>query len=258
MFWYTKKMVGAEVLKLRKNRSQVITASLLTIGVVVIYFAVLEILHLTNAASHGPAGGTSNFTNAISLLLFIGSAASIIIGARAGSIDQSSGVFRDLVSSGRSRISIYAARVAGAILFYLPFVVVALLVAMFATSVLHGTLPTPTASGYWNNFAVTIGVTIFNLIMALGIASLTLSRSITVGILLVWVLFAQRLIVSITYLGGFRKAFPLVAEHSLNLSGRGPLGAPITEGTLAAVAVLVIWSVVTLGVGAMRTIKMDA
>lgn len=258
MLWYTKKMVGAEILKLRKNKGQVITASLLTVGVVVVYFAVLEILHLTNPSSHGPAGGTSNFVNAISLLLFIGSAASIIIGARAGSIDESSGVFRDLVSSGRSRLSIYSARIAGAILFFLPFVVVALLVAMFATSALHGTLPTPTASQYWNNFAVTIGVTVFNLIMAVGIASLTLSRSITVGILLVWILFAQRLIVSITYLGGFRKAFPLVAEHSLNLSGRGPLGAPITEGTLAAVAVLVVWSIVSLGAGALRTIKMDA
>ena len=140
----------------------------------------------------------------------------------------------------------------------MPFVLLALLVAWFATSVLHGTLPTPTASGYLNNFAVTIGVTVFNLIVALGIASVTLSRSITVGILLVWILFAQRLIVSITYLGGARKAFPLVAEHSLNLSGRGPLNAPITEGTLAAVAVLVIWSVVSLGAGALRTIKMDA
>ncbi len=256
--WYVRKMVGAEILKLRKNKGQVITASLLTVGVVVIYFAVLEILHLSNSTTHGPAGGTSNYLNAVSLLIFIGSAAAIIIGARAGSIDESSGVFRDLVSSGRGRGSIYAARIGGAILFYLPFLVVALLLAMFATSIFHGTLPTPSASGYWNNFAVTIGVDIFNLIMALGIASLTLSRSITVGVLLVWVLFAQRLIVSITYLGGVRKAFPLVAEHSLNLSGRGPLNAPITEGTLAAVAVLVIWSLVSLGVGAMRTIKMDA
>lgn len=256
--WFARKMVSAEVLKLRRNRGQYLTALILTVGVAVVYFAVVEGFHLYNSASHGPAGGASNFANAINVLTFIGSTAAIIIGARAGSIDQSTGVFRDQVATGRSRAALFGARVAGSILFFLPFILVALGVTVVATLALHGNLANPTASTILSNSAVTIAVTLFNLLLALGFASLTLSRSITVGVLLVWTLFAQRLIVNITVLGSLRKGIPLVAQHALHAVRGGPFATSITESFTAGVIVLLAWSVAALAVGAWRTMTMDA
>lgn len=256
--WFLRKMVSSEVLKLRRNRGQFLTALLLTVGVVIVDFAVAEGLHLYNSTSHGPAGGTSNFHNLITILTFIGSTAAIIIGAYAGSSDESSGVFRDLVASGRSRTSLYLARVAGAILFYLPFLIAALALGIAGTIIFHGNLPNPTAGDFFRNAIVTIAVTIFYLTLSLGFASLTLSRSITVGVLLVWVLFAQRLIAAITFLGSSRKALPLVAQHALNSARGGPFSVPINEGVITAVIVLIVWSAVVLGLGAVRTVRMDA
>jgi len=42
------------------------------------------------------------------------------------------------VASGRSRTSLYLARVAGAILFYLPFLIAALALGIAGTIILHG------------------------------------------------------------------------------------------------------------------------
>ncbi|MDG7021599.1 MAG: CBS domain-containing protein, partial [Nitrososphaerota archaeon] len=50
-----------------------------------------------------------------------------------------------------------------------------------------------------------------------------------------WTLFAQRLLVRISTLGGVRKAFPLAAEHALNPDARGPFGHVIPESVLTAV-----------------------
>lgn len=256
--WYVRKMVSAEVLKLRRNRGQFVTALLMTVGTAVIYFAVVEGFHLYNPASHGPAGGSSNFSHVINVLTFIGSTGAIIVGARSGSIDQSSGVFRDQVTTGRSRLGLFAARVAGSILFYLPFILIALAISIGATFAFHGTLPDPSAGTIATNVIVTVVVNLFNLLLALGFASLTLSRSITVGVLLVWTLFAQRLLVSITVLGSIRKGVPLAAQYALNAVHGGPFSSPVRESLVTGVIVLLGWTLVAMALGAWRTIKMDA
>ncbi len=256
--WYARRMVSAEVLKLRRNKSQLITTLLMTVGVVVVYFAVVEAFHLYNPAVHGPAGGSANFSNVINILTFIGATGAIVVGARAGSADQSTGVFRDQVATGRSRISLFAARVAGGSLFFLVFILAALVLAVAGTFIFRSGLPVPTWSGIFRNSWVTVVVTLFNLLLALGLASLTLSRSVTVGVLLVWTLFAQRLLVRISTLGGVRKAFPLAAEHALNPDARGPFGHVIPESVFTAVLVLVVWAVALLASGAWRTYSMDA
>ncbi len=256
--WYARKMVSAEVLKLRRNKSQLITALLMTVGVVVVYFAVVEAFHLYNPAAHGPAGGSANFSNVINILTFVGATGAIVVGARAGSADQSTGVFRDQVATGRSRIALFGARVAGGALFFLVFVLAALVVAIIGTFVFRAGLPVPTWSGIFRNSWVTVVVTLFNLMLALGLASLTLSRSVTVGVLLVWTLFGQRLLAQISTLGGVRKVLPLAAEHALNPDARGPFGHVLPESVLTAVLVLIVWAVVLLASGAWRTYSMDA
>lgn len=256
--WYSRKMVSAEVLKLRRNRGQFFTALSLTVGVAIMYFVVVEGFHLYNPVTHGPAGGKSNFGNVINILTFIGSTAAVIIGARSGTLDFSSGVFRDQVTTGRSRIGLFLARVLGAIIFYLPFVLVALAISVLATIGFHANLPDPSSSTIFSNVVVTVVVTLFNLLLALSFASFALSSSITIGVLLVWTLFAQRLLVNITVLGGVRKAIPMVAQQALHPSHGGPFRSPVTESLITGVIVLLAWILVSIILGAWRTNSMDA
>lgn len=105
----TRAMVGAEILKLRRNRSLLAFALLLSVGVSVVLFVYGQIQHASNPAKHAPAGGTDGFQHAVRALgLFFGGLVSILIGAEAGTADETSGVFGDLVATGRSRLALFA------------------------------------------------------------------------------------------------------------------------------------------------------
>ena len=111
----------AETLKLRKRRGLVVTVTLLTIAPMIVAYGILIVLHAVNPAHHGPAGGVDNLGNGMSVLVLLGGIAAVIAGANAGAADLSSGVFRELVVTGRSRVALFGARIPGGLLFLLPF-----------------------------------------------------------------------------------------------------------------------------------------
>ena len=53
-----RQMIGAEVLKVRRNRSVMAFALLLTVGVVVLMYGYVAIRHASNPLQNEPAGGT--------------------------------------------------------------------------------------------------------------------------------------------------------------------------------------------------------
>ena len=59
------RLVRAELLKLRRRRGLVAAAALVTIGPVVVGYAVLAFLHAANPAKYDPAVGIENFTGSI-------------------------------------------------------------------------------------------------------------------------------------------------------------------------------------------------
>lgn len=59
------RMIKAEWLKLRKRRGLFWWALGLAVGVVTLIFGVIEVLHLSNAAQHGPAGGLTGITRGL-------------------------------------------------------------------------------------------------------------------------------------------------------------------------------------------------
>src|SRR5262249_60113662 len=94
--------------------------ALLTIGAVVVTYAVMEGMHLSNAAKHGPAGGIVNLGHGAALLALLGAVAAAIVAATAAAGDLDALVYRDLVVTGRSRLALYLSRVPAGLPFPVP------------------------------------------------------------------------------------------------------------------------------------------
>jgi hypothetical protein len=251
----------AETLKLRKRRGLFATVTLLTIVPMVLAYGILLILHAVNPAHHGPAGGIDNLGHGMSILVLLGDIAAVIAGANAGAADLSSGVFRELVVTGRSRVALFGARIPGGLLFLLPFTASAYALAAFVCGLANGYLPAPSLglmieAGIW-----TLANAAFYFVVALGLASVIGSRAYTIGILIAWRTVVSHIITAIGALGFAREIVPDVgfirlAPHALrDLVNDGPrVGATLGP----AVLVPVLWLAVAIAIGAYRTATRDA
>lgn len=254
-------LVRADLLKLRKNRGVVAASAAMTIGPMVIAYAILVILHAANPDHHGPAGSIANLGHGVGLLALIGSVGAVLVGAAAGAGDLGSGVFRELVVTGRSRLALFASRVPGGIALLVPLVAAAFTIAAVATVGFAGSLPAPSAAllaeaGLW----VTLEIA-FYFVVALGLASLLGSRAQTIGILLAWRLAVTPILLSISVLGAGRDAIPgaafeRLAPHALNEYVRQ--GPALSMSIGVALVTIVLWTAVAVALGAWRTATRDA
>jgi hypothetical protein len=105
------RMIRAEFMKQARRRGLMIAAAVLTVGAVIAYFAVEEALHLHNPGQYSAAGGTHGLVNADFILAVLGAVVAILLGASAGAADVTAGVFRNLVTTGRSRAALFLARI---------------------------------------------------------------------------------------------------------------------------------------------------
>jgi hypothetical protein len=109
--WPSWPMVGAKVLELRRRRGLMITAVLLTVGVPVVILLVRAILHLASPHQNGPPGSPVAYSGIVNLMADFGFIAAATLGAAAGTGDLTDGMFRHLVITGRSRVSLFLARI---------------------------------------------------------------------------------------------------------------------------------------------------
>ena len=148
------RLVSAEFLKLRKRRGLVISTFALTVIPMIIGYTVLLSIHAANPAKHGPAGGLENLSGSMDLLSTLSVVAAILVGATLGAGDLGSGVFRELVVTGRSRLALFAARLPAGLALILPFVLAGFAVTAIGSVVFAGSLGAPGAvflieSGAW-------------------------------------------------------------------------------------------------------------
>lgn len=255
------RLVTAEILKLRKRRGLVVTAALLTVGAAALTYAVLAILHSTNPAHHGPAGGVANLAHGVFVLSMLGGVVAAIAGATAGTGDLDAGVFRELVVTGRSRLALFGARVPGGFAFLLPFTVVSFGVAAAASVVFADSLPAPSVSllvstGLWLLLAIA-----FAYLLGLGLGSLLGSRAHAVGIFLAWQLAVTPILLSFKTFGVGREFLPGAALQQLAPNAVKDFmrqGAPLHMSTAACAATLIVWTFVAVALGAWRTATRDA
>jgi hypothetical protein len=105
------RMVGAELLKLRRNRAVWIGAAL------VVFALPLALLAMTFLVDRGRLGGTDRTIVTMALLLGPGLIGAAMIGTTAGGADREAGVLRSLASTGVPRSTLFWVR--------LPAVVIA-------------------------------------------------------------------------------------------------------------------------------------
>jgi ABC-type transport system involved in multi-copper enzyme maturation permease subunit len=255
------QMFGADFLKLRKKRGTLIWALVLAVAPVLIYFVVAVIQHSANPQHHGPAGGTSNFSDGLRVVaLFFGPLAALMIGVEAGTGDASAGVFRDMVVTGRSRLALFASRVPAALALCFMVIGAAYALLLLGTFAFASNLPTPEGSLILNGLGFALLSTGMLCVVAVGFASLTTSKPAAIIALIAWQIVASPLLVNISSLGGARKGLlsQAIAHFSPVHTGNGGHGATVVLSGGLALIVLVGWLVVFLALGAWRTRTMDA
>jgi hypothetical protein len=139
----TWALITTKHLDLRKRRGLVITAALLTTGVVILVLGLRLAFHLFAPASNGPAGSPDIFSSLSNLLAEFGFLVAAAVGAAAGTTDLTDGVFRGLVITGRSRLALYLARIPAGLAVIFPVIAVAFTLLCLVTS-FAGT-PQPTS-----------------------------------------------------------------------------------------------------------------
>jgi ABC-type transport system involved in multi-copper enzyme maturation permease subunit len=253
------QMFGADFLKLRKKRSTLVWAIVLAVSPVVIFLTVKAIQHSSNPLKYGPAGGITGFTDGLrALALFFAPLAAILIGVEAGAGDAASGVFRDLVVTGRSRTALFASRVPAALALCWSVTLLAYAVLLAGTFLFASNLPTPDGTLILNGLGFLLLATGVVCAVAVGFAALTTSRPASITALIGWQLVASPLIASISSLGSSRKGLLSQAVVHFSPVHVGGHGATVAMVQSTAVVVLIAWLALFLGLGAWRTRTMDA
>jgi ABC-type transport system involved in multi-copper enzyme maturation permease subunit len=252
-----RQMIGAEILKVRRNRSVMAFALLLTVGVVVLFYGYDAIQHASDPVQNSPAGGLNGFRHGVEALgVFFGMLAAVLIGAEVGTADVSSGVFRDLVATGRSRLALFAVRLPAAAIVSLCLSAAAYALVLLATFVFAGGTATPglgliLQSAGWIALAnvVVAGV-------AVGVGSMSGSRALTLTAVIGWQAILTNLLVNVKSLGSVRDALLTPALQQLMPVKGDRLDVVMAVGI--AVLVICAWLVIPQALGAWRTQARDA
>jgi hypothetical protein len=259
-----RQMISADLLKLRRHRPTTATAVLLSVGIAIVYFAFIEARH------HGNLAGPQALSDGATLMgIYFGAFAAILVGAEAGTIDLASGVFRDLVATGRSRTALFLVRIPAAITIALAFSLSGFAVAVAAAYAFHGTALAPSA-GLAVEFAAWVALaTVVQTTLAVGVASLTGSRPVTLVVVIGWNTIATGILYLASFLGPLRDLVLLIALGGLfpgqEVGTRAHPGSSIALNNfklpmpaVTAVLVIIAWAVIPAVVGAWRTRTRDA
>jgi hypothetical protein len=254
-----RQMVWAELLRIRRRRSIIGIATFFTVGVMAIYFGIGEIQHLADPGRYGPAGGIENFNRAtVILAIFFGSLSAILVGTEAGTSDISSGVFRDVVVTGRERLWLFAVRVPAALIITVALCLAALGLSLAASYGFAGGLPGPSANYAIDSVLWVVTAEAVLCVIAVGLGSLTGSRAASLTTLIGWQVIAGRLLAMITFLGSARDVIPNIALGALKPGEQLPDTNGVTMSAGLAVVVLAIWLLAWVGAGAWKTRTRDA
>lgn len=246
-----QRMIAAEVLKLRRNRPVMIVTLLLTVGVIALYFIVSAIQHSSNPLQNGPAGGDLGFSRSVRLLgVYFGSLAAALVGSEAGTADISSGVFRDLVATGRSRLTLFWVRLPAALIVSVGFTALAYALGVIGLFVYADGLITPSSGRILDGLGWVLLATGAVTALALGLGCLTGSRTLTLTGLIGWQTVGQLLLVH-----EIRNPVFLLSTGLARFAPTPVTQAHLSE--LAAAWVIAAWILVPILAGARRTLTQD-
>jgi ABC-type transport system involved in cytochrome c biogenesis permease component len=234
------RLIEADLLKLRRRRGMVALMLAFALGSVLVYY-------VAGLVTGHRMGGAAHFSDATGVLALIASVIGVIAGATAGGQDLETGVYRDLVATGRSRTALLFARVPAAWI-----LVGALLISGLALAgVLAWTLPGPAgpdARAVWDGSAQVLATGALTAAVCVGLAALSGSRGPVMGVALAFQLGVAPLLGELDVLGNARFAIPSVAVARLGSTEGLVAGLALP----AAIGILLAWAAAGLGAGLWR------
>jgi hypothetical protein len=118
-------MIRARFHELRRRRGLMILLAGVTIGLPTLFLAIRLIAHAVDPKAYGPAGGYDVYGSMVAGVLYIfGFIVAATLGATAGSVDLTEGMFRHHVITGRSRLALYLARIPAGLGIIVPLVAI--------------------------------------------------------------------------------------------------------------------------------------
>lgn len=244
------RLIGADLLKLRRRRGMLAISLLLTLGSMVLAFIVMAIQHAGNPADYAPAGGLGHYQSDLAFVGAMTLVVGAIVGATAGTQDLESGVFRDLAATGRSRMALFASRVVAAWVVVLAIVGLTAALTGAASVALAGSLDGPDASALIAGTAAILATGALSSAVAVGLSVLVGSRAPLIGVQLAFYLGISPLLIGLGFLGDVRQAIPEVAVTRI---GDLPPAGDVDVALLTAILVVFAWAAAALGLGAWRT-----
>lgn len=244
-------MIRAELLKLRRQRALMALAAVLSAGAVVAFQAYLQLRHGSASDVPGPVGGEAGMERLLKMQgLYFGAIASILVGAEAGTADLASGVFRDLVATGRSRLTLFWVRLPAALTLSLSFTMAGYALGVAGLFAYADGSAAPTAVQILQGLGWVLLANAAMTALALGVGSLTASRGLTLTVVIGWQTIGSELIIREVPHPDF-----LLNTGLARLAPADLLTARI--GAVAAVAVIAAWALVPTLAGARRTATQD-
>lgn len=242
-------LAHAQLLVLRRRRGLLVLGAVPTLAVAAMV-AVLAHLHASDPAENAAAGGTAGFLDQMSLLGALGAIVAVIIGIAAGTGDARSGVMRDHVAAGASRVALVAARVPAALALTTAALLPAVVVAALSAYALADGTPVDTATLARYAVGAIASGWVFAAV-ATGFGSAVLSSGPITGILLGWFLAIE----------GVVGALPFVPEDARALLLQRATGVLVglSDGppTVLAVVGIALWLAVALAAGTVRTLRRE-
>jgi hypothetical protein len=201
--------------------------------------------------------------------IYFGAFAAILIGTEVGTTDLASGVLRDLIATGRSRTALFLVRIPAAIAIAVALTLAGFAVAVAAAYAFHGSAAAPSASLAFEFAAWVALATVVQTTLAVGIASLTGSRPVTLVAVIGWNTVATGILYLASFLGPVRDLVLLIALGDLfpgqQVGTRAHPGSSIALNNfklpmpaVTAVLVILAWAVIPAVAGAWRTRTRDA
>ena len=255
------QMLKAETKKLTRRKGVVAFTAILTVGVVVITFAILEIYHLSDPVKYTPIGGTAGFTKLVLMLSELTIIPASILGSTAGSQDMESGVVRDMIVTGRSRIALFMLRIEAPIVVWIVPELIAYLIGLAIVFGLSGGNPLPTMHLVLEGGLYCLGVSLVFVLTASGFSSLFGTRGPAIAVMIGWTFVIESILLNVTALGPVRDAFLTTAISALSPfadQSRRLKAAGVTPSLAVDYITIIAWPLVMNIAGWIRFRRLEA
>jgi hypothetical protein len=254
------RLVSAEFLKLRRRTGIVLAAFGLTVvpGLIMV---------LVTGSGDADTGGLRAFSDHVGIIASLSIVASILVGATLGTSDVSTGVFRDLVVTGRSRLDLFAARAPAGLALVLASCAAGYLLVVLTAYQSAGGVPTgldelgtiaPGTGLVLQTAAWLVLVCVSSFALAFGVSSLFDSAAGSIATLLALWLVVTPLVQSVDALDWLSDALVISGLDRLMPDGLVVRPENLLPSLTGSIAVLVAWAAVPLLAGAWRTLTRDA